>query len=68
MRIDSNEWERFGVFIGDVAIIDRALKPKPIDLVIWWDTDTFTISKFHKLPMDTAVWGVVTAIIHRYRS
>jgi DNA polymerase V len=68
MRIDTNEWEQFGIFKEDLAIIDRSLKPKPIDLVIWWDESTFIISKFHKLPMDTMVWGTVTAIVHRYRS
>jgi DNA polymerase V len=68
MRIDSNQWEKFGIFKEDLAIIDRSLDPKPIDLVIWWDETTFVISKSHKLPMDTSIWGVVIAIVHRYRA
>ncbi len=68
MRIDSNLWEKFGIFKEDLAIIDRSLTPKPIDLVIWWDETSFVISKFHKLPLDTSVWGVVISIVHRYRS
>lgn len=68
MRMAVNEWEHFGIFKDDLMIIDKALKPTTSDLVIWWDESTFVISKFHKLPMDTLVWGVVTAIVHRYRS
>lgn len=68
MRIENNAWERYGIFKDDIAIIDKALRPKPTDLVIWWDETTFIISKFHKLPMDTPVWGVVLSIIHRYRT
>lgn len=68
MRIDTNEWERYGIFKDDLAIIDKSLSPKPIDLVIWWSESSFTLSKLHKLPMDTMIWGVVTAIVHRYRA
>lgn len=67
MRMDTNEWEHFGIFKDDFVIVDKSLNPKSSDLVIWWDESTFIISKFHKLPMDVVVWGVVTAIVHRYR-
>ena len=66
MRIDSNGWEHFGIFKEDLAIIDRSLKPKPIDLVIWWDETAFVLSRFHKLPLNTTIWGVITSIVHRY--
>lgn len=68
MRIDSNEWSRYGVYKEDIAIVDKALSPKPLDLVIWWSGGDFAMSKFHKLPLDSVVWGVVTSIIHQYRS
>ncbi len=68
MQIQGNVWEKFGIFDGDLAIIDRSLNPKSTDLVIWWDETTFVIGKFHKLPLDTTVWGVITSIVHRYRT
>jgi DNA polymerase V len=67
MRIEGSTWENFGIFDGDLTIIDRSLNPKSTDLVIWWDETSFVISKFHKLPLDTTAWGVITNIIHRYR-
>lgn len=68
MRMDTNEWEHFGIFKDDLVIVDKSLNPRDMDLVIWWDESNFIISKFRKLPMDTLVWGVVTTIVHRYRS
>lgn len=67
MLIQGNDWARQGIFADDVAIIDRALAPKPNDPVVWIRDDIFTISPRHKLPEGAEVWGTVTAIIHRYR-
>ena len=67
MRIGGNEWARQGIFADDLAIIDRALKPKPNDPVVWIPEDEFAKSPRHKLPENAEVWGTVTAIIHQYR-
>lgn len=68
MEIDGNAWEQRGIYKGDIAIVDRAIIPKHLDLVIWWDETDFRISPYHKLPVGTRVWGVITSTIHRYRS
>lgn len=67
MHIVSNEWANRGIFAGDIAIVDRALSPKPNDPVVWIHQDAFAISPRHKLPENAEVWGTITAIIHRYR-
>lgn len=67
MRIDGSDWNDQGIFDGDIAIVDKALEPKKTDLVIWWEETDFRISKLKELPVDTTVWGVVTAIIHSFR-
>lgn len=67
MRLAGNAWEDVGVFDGDIAIIDKALEPKPSDLVVWWDVDEFCLSHYHQLTAKAAPWGVVTSIIHQYR-
>lgn len=67
MLIQGSNWARQGIFADDIAIIDRALAPKPNDPVVWIRDDIFTISPRHKLPEGAEVWGTVTAIIHRYR-
>ncbi len=66
MRIRGNEWEDRGIFDKDIMLIDRALSPRSIDLVIWWQEDTFMISKLQAVPAQTEIWGVVTTVIHRY--
>lgn len=67
MQIDSNQWFEQGVFAGDIAIIDRVLKPQPNDLVVWWLGESFTISTQASMPLDATSWGVVTTIVHQYR-
>ncbi len=67
MEIDSSIWEKYGIFAGDIAIIDRSLSPKVSDLTVWWKDDYFTLARSRHVPLDTTPWGVVTSIIHRYR-
>lgn len=68
MRVTSGDWQDLGIFENDIAIVDRALEPRKSDLVIWWEDTEFRISKLADVPADTAVWGVVASIIHRYRN
>lgn len=69
-RIRGNFWEDRGIFDGDIGVIDRALDPRANDLVICVGelSDDFTLTSYKKIPADTVVWGVVTAIIHQFRS
>lgn len=67
MRIAGNHWQHFGIFNDDLAIIDRALSPRPTDLVAWWLDGDFAISEFARMRPEATVWGVVTAIIHELR-
>lgn len=66
-RIRGSAGEDFGIFDGDIAIVDRALDPRKIDLVVWWDADTFRISRFGQLAEDSTSWGVITSVIHQFR-
>jgi len=68
-RLRGNDWEQFGIFDEDIAIVDRALDPRKNDLVIWWDEDTdgFAISKYKDLQAGANIWGVVTNVIHQFR-
>ena len=67
MEIDNHAWEKFGIFSGDIAIIDKSLNPRDHDIVVWWQDTNFCLSYFSKTPVDTIVWGIVTSIVHRYR-
>lgn len=66
MRLSGNEWEKLGLFDGDILIVDRSFKPRGNDLVIWWESEGFKINPKHKVPVDTPVWGVVTSAIHQF--
>lgn len=67
MRIAGDEWQRQGIFHGDVVIIDRAISPQGNDLVIWWHNGSFAISPRHRVPLDCEIWGTVTSVIHQFR-
>lgn len=66
-RVRGRSGEAYGIFDGDVAVVDRALEPRGPDLVIWWD-ETFRISKRASLDQDASIWGVITSIIHQFRT
>lgn len=69
-RVRGSEWEGAGVFDDDIAVVDRALSPRKNDVVIWWNeaAGEFAISYFHTAPEGAALWGVVTATIHQFRT
>lgn len=66
IRIVGDSGAEEGIVAGDIAVVDRALKPKASDLVIWWN-ETFMISRARAVPPASSPWGVVTHIIHEYR-
>jgi SOS-response transcriptional repressor LexA len=68
MRIDGRSGEASGIFDKDVVIIDRALAPHKTDLLIWWNGEEFVIGQPAQVPANCQEWGVVTAVIHQYRS
>jgi DNA polymerase V len=67
-QVSGNEWEAVGIFDGDVAVIDRALEPRPIDFLLMWQAGGFTICRTRQAGRDDMLWGVITSVIHRYRS
>lgn len=67
MQIDGDEWVEQGIYDGDIVLIDRALTPKKPDYVVWWEAESFVISKSTEVPTDIVVWGVVSSVIHRFR-
>ena len=67
MRIAGHGHERFGIFDGDIVVIDRAITPTPLDLVVWWQDDSFALSRYSRLPEQTEIWGTVSSVIHQYR-
>jgi len=63
-RIRGHHWHRYGVFDGDIAVIDRAPTPREQALVVWWDeSGEFALGPFVRGTRQD-VWGSVTAIIH----
>lgn len=66
-RVHGHQWSEQGIYDGDIALIDRALTPQPIDRVVIWEDDDFRIYRQRELLPPAEAWGVVTAIIHQYR-
>jgi len=64
-RVAGHHWAEQGVFDGDIAIVDRALHPKPHDIVLTWsDDENFELHRHNQLTQNQHMWGVVSAIIH----
>ena len=67
-RISGNDWSTVGIFDQDIAIVDRAVSPRPMDPVIWWNEEgAFSISHPRDVPAGSVIWGVVTSVIHQFR-
>ena len=67
-RIRGHNWHRYGVYDGDLAVIDRALTPNANQLVVWWqETGEFALSSLAQADQQT-IWGTVTAIVHQFTS
>ena len=67
-RITGHNWANQGIYDGDVVIVDRAVTSRTTDLIVAWHDNVLVIGKYHKLSLSTEPWGVVTAIIHQYRT
>jgi len=65
-RVSGHTWEEQGIFDGDLAIIDRALMPTKLDLVLTWQVAGFVLCLYQALTGEEIIWGVVSAIIHQY--
>ncbi len=68
MQIEGGNWEDQGIFDGDIVVVDRALVARKTDLVVWIENSDFIISKLVRVTEDSEVWGVVTSIIHRFKT
>lgn len=67
-RVRGHHWHRYGVFDGDLAIIDRAITPREAELVVWWqESGEFAVSRFAKADHQN-IWGTIIAIIHQTAS
>lgn len=67
-RISGHHWTDQGIFDGDIAVIDRALQAGSSDLIIAWRGTEARLCRQHQLTSDDTPWGVVTAVIHKYRA
>ncbi|HET8709440.1 MAG TPA: S24 family peptidase [Candidatus Saccharimonadales bacterium] len=65
-RLRGRSWQEQGIFDGDIAVIDRAVRPKPNDLIVAWHETGFNVSRYKDAPLHTTDFGVVTSIIHQY--
>lgn len=67
-RVRGHNWHDYGVFDGDIAIIDRAIHPREHALVVWWqESGELSLSPFSRATQQN-IWGIVTAIIHQFQA
>lgn len=63
-RVETDAWENIGIFKGDIAIIDKAIKPKPNALIAVASDTHLNLEYFKDQP---EIWGVITSVIHIYK-
>lgn len=68
MRVSGNDWQRYGIFNGDIAVVDRAPAVRGGDIVVWHHSGELAVSYRAEAPANALTWGIVTAIIHQYRT
>lgn len=66
-RVAGHHWAALGLYDGDIAVIDRALQAGPDDLLVVWQGGSSRLCRQSGLTPEDRPWGVVTAVIHRYR-
>ena len=66
-RIAGHDDESYGLFDGDIAVIDRSLRPRATDLVLGWQPAGFIICPYSRITRHDVVWGVITTTIHQRR-
>ena len=67
VRIKYVRDNRFGILSGDIAIVDRAMKPVGDTPVLIYFHGKFLIKSAREIPkFQCEVWGVVTYVIHKY--
>lgn len=67
-RVTGHNWADQAIYDGDMVIVDRAVGTRTTDLVVAWHDNVLVIGKHHKLSISAEPWGVVTAVIHQYRT
>ena len=67
-RIRGDQGITQGMFDGDIAVVDRLAAARAGDLVLWHNGQQFAVSRSGRIAQGAATWGVVTAVIHPYRS
>ena len=67
MELDHNSWSKFGLYAGDIVVVDRSIDPNQQDVVIWCQEDDFVMTKLRDVPSETPVWGTVSSVIHQFK-
>ena len=62
-RIRGHQWRSFGIFDGDIAVVDRAAGVSKGSIIVDWD-DTGTLCLRRWPNSSPTSWGIMTAVIH----
>ena len=68
MKIGTNNYKNFGIYCGDLIIIDRAIKVGKNSLVVYEKEGRFVLGWFGNINIPTVISGVVVHVIHTVRS
>lgn len=64
MQIDTNRYNRMGIYFGDLIVIDRALTVKPESLVVFEADGEFQLGRVFQQKQEIIICGVITHVLH----
>lgn len=65
-RVNGHNWQKLGIFDGDIALVDRSVTPLPGKIVVAIKDDgELILEEWGKIRLEY-LWGVVSATIHQH--
>ena len=64
-RVRGHRFHSYGIFDGDIAVVDRARPVTPGAIVVWWtEAGELRLAKWDETGRPRTIWGILTAVIH----
>lgn len=64
MTVDTTKYTRFGIYNGDLLIVDRSKKAAQNSLVVYTTDCDFNIGRVYTIQDECQITGVITHVIH----
>ncbi|MCQ2575831.1 MAG: hypothetical protein MJ162_03735 [Treponema sp.] len=64
MQVDTKRYVRYGIYYGDLLVVDRSLTVKEDSFVVFEQDGEFHIGWIRNLMREAVICGVITHVLH----